>query len=191
MKKYGVYAAVVGALCLTDTAAQAAHHDNDRGHFGFVVGGDLEWGGDDIAKLYFTNGDTEYVKAGQGITIEAGGHYLFPSEHFDITATVGYKYVTTRAKNADISVGRVVYKLFGSVIADNGVWFGAGPVWHTDTKFKGDGYVPDVTFDDALGFTVGAGWRWVGITYTNIEYKSPFTGKLDASSVGITGAYKF
>jgi hypothetical protein len=183
--------AALAALCLVTAAAQAADKRDGSGHFGFVVGGDLEWGGDDIAKVYFTNGDTQYVKAGQGVTLEVGGHYLLPSEHFDIMATVGYKYVTTSARNADISVERVVFKLFGNYIANNGAWFGAGPVWHTNVKFDGDGYVPDVKFDDAVGVVIGVGWRWVGITYTNIEYKGPFQGKLDASSVGITGAYKF
>jgi hypothetical protein len=61
----------------------------------------------------------------------------------------------------------------------------AGPVWHTDVKFNGDGYVPDISFDDAFGGGVGAGWRWFGIEYTSIRYKSALTGTVDGSSVGL------
>jgi len=41
------------------------------------------------------------------------------------------------------------------------------------------------------GSTVGFGWRWIGVSYTNIRYTSPVTGGLDGSSGGITFAWKF
>jgi hypothetical protein len=58
-------------------------------------------------------------------------------------------------------------------------------------KFNGDGYVPDISFNDAVGGTVGFGWRWFGIEYTSIRYTSSITGGVDASSVGATFAWKF
>jgi hypothetical protein len=42
-----------------------------------------------------------------------------------------------------------------------------------------------------LGGSVGAGWRWFGIEYTSIRYKSALTGTVDGSSVGATFAWKF
>ena len=55
----------------------------------------------------------------------------------------------------------------------------------------GDGYIPDVDFDDAVGGTVGVGWRWVGLTYTDIHYNSAATGRIDGSNVGISFTWKF
>jgi hypothetical protein len=59
------------------------------------------------------------------------------------------------------------------------------------TSLNGDGYVPDVDFDDAVGGMVGFGWRWIGVSYTNIKYRGPFDGSVDASNGGITFAWKF
>lgn len=50
---------------------------------------------------------------------------------------------------------------------------------------------PDASFDDAVGGTAGADWRWIGIAYTNIHYSSALTGDVDASNVGVTLAWKF
>jgi len=109
----------------------------------------------------------------------------------DFAATVGYKFVRTSDYNTDLGIYRVVLKFTGTYALPNHFWIDAGPVLHTDTRLQGDGYVPDVHFDDAWGVTVGAGWRWIGVTYTNIHYNSELTGRLDASNVGATFTWKF
>jgi len=50
---------------------------------------------------------------------------------------------------------------------------------------------PDIDFDDAVGGMVGFGWRWIGVSYTNIKYHGPFAGSADASNVGVTVGWKF
>ena len=60
-----------------------------------------------------------------------------------------------------------------------------------DTRFNGDGFVPDVRFDDAVGGTVGFGWRSIGLTYTNIQCRSPLTDSLDANNGGISFTWEF
>ena len=107
------------------------------------------------------------------------------------TASVGYKFVRTSSGDTDLGVNRAVIKLTGTVPLGNHFWFTAGPVWHVGTNLNGDGYVPDVDFDDAVGGMVGFGWRWIGVSYTNIKYRGPFAGSVDASNGGITFAWKF
>ena len=39
----------------------------------FIIGAGLELGGDEVAEVYFTNGNTQSVRAGQGGSIAVGG----------------------------------------------------------------------------------------------------------------------
>jgi hypothetical protein len=185
----GVSALAAAAWMMTSPVA-ATERPDGRAQFGPVLEASAEFGGDNIAEVFYTNGTTQNIKAGQGVTLSAGAHYQPAASLFDFTATVGYKFVRTAASNANLGIDRVVVKLTGSYTLPNNFWLAAGPVWHVGTKFKGDGYVPDVDFDDALGVTVGAGWRWVGISCTSIRYRSSLTGGVDGSNFGVTFAWK-
>ena len=160
--------------------------------FGLMLQADLDFGGDDLATVNFTDGDSQDVKAGQGIVVSGGLHFR-PSNNtpFDVQALVGYKYVTTAASNADIKVTRVVLQLLGDYQFDNGVYLGGGLVRHTGTKLDGDGFFRDIDFDDATGFTIQSGWRWVGLHYTHIEYENDFVSEVDASHVGLRFNFRF
>jgi hypothetical protein len=183
---------MIGALALGAAGrSEAAPGDPGRDHFGVVLEADGEFGGDNLAQVYYTNGVTQDIRAGQGVTLAAGVHYQPAAFPVDFTATVGYKFVRTEAYNTDLGVNRVVVKVTGAYLLPHNFWVDAGPVWHTAVKFNGDGYVPDISFNDAVGGTVGFGWRWFGIEYTSIRYTSSITGGVDASSVGATFAWKF
>lgn len=161
------------------------------GHFGAVLEAAGEFGGDDVVRVFYTNGDTQDLRAGQGLTVSAGVHYEPVSFPIDFAATVGYKFVRTRDFNSDLGINRIVLKFTGTYALPNHFWVDAGPVLHTSTKVNGDGFIPDINFDDAVGVTIGAGWYWFGISYTNIHYSSAVTGNVDASNVGITATWKF
>ena len=163
----------------------------DSGHLGVVLEGAFEAGGDNVARVFYLNGDTQDIRAGQGGTLAIGAHYQVAGTPWDFAATVGYKFVRTSDYHSDIGIDRVVFKFVGSYDLGRGLWIDAGPVLHTDTRFNGDGFVPDIKFDDAVGATVGVGWRWIGVTYTNIHYHSPITGSLDASNGGVSFTWKF
>jgi hypothetical protein len=150
-----------------------------------------EFGGDNVVKVFYRNGDTQDIRAGQGVTISVGAHYQPRSFPVDFAATVGYKFVTTSDYHTDLGIYRVVLKFTGTYALPNHFWVDAGPVVHTATRLKGDGYVPDIDFDDSVGVTVGAGWRWIGLTYTNMRYHSALTSGVDASNVGATFTWKF
>ena len=161
------------------------------GHFGPVLELSGEFGGDNVAEVFYTNGSSQHIKAGQGVTVAAGLHYQPLTFPVDFTATVGYKFVRTEAYNTDLGMDRVVLKLTGTYMLPQYFWVDAGPVWHTDVHLNGDGYIPDVDFDQAVGAEIGFGWRWIGVTYTDIHYNSPQTGRVDGSNVGVTFIWKF
>ena len=62
---------------------------------------------------------------------------------------------------------------------------------HMSPELDGDGFFEDIEFDDANGFTVEFGWKWVGLHYTKIEYSSPGYEDADASHIGIRFTCRF
>ena len=178
--------ATVLPLCAQGQGLPPSH-----GGFGVVLEAAGEYGGDNLVKVFYRDGYTQDIRAGEGVTLSAGVHYLIPNVPLDISATAGYKFIRTSDYHTDLGVNRVVLKLTGTYELPRHFWIDAGPVWHTAVKLNGDGYVPDIDFDDAVGVTVGAGWRWVGISYTNIHYTSGLTGNIDASNAGVTFTWKF
>jgi hypothetical protein len=188
--------AVVAAVLIAATASYRAdaawgEATGDPGHFGFVLGSALEFGGDNLIDVIYRHGGTQHIKAGEGVTLSGGIHYRLAALPVDFAATVGYKFIRTSSFDTDLGVDRVVIELTGTVPLVNHFWVTAGTVWHTGTKLNGDGYIQDVDFDDAVGGMVGFGWRWVGVRYTNIKYRGPFPGSVDGSSGGLTFAWKF
>ena len=104
-------AALLGVMTVCGAVAQAAD-TGKRG--GFLAQMDLDFGGDDIATLSFTDGDTQDVKAGQGIGIGIGGWFRpVASVPFELQGALGYKVVFTAAENADIKMTRSTLQLNG------------------------------------------------------------------------------
>jgi len=52
-------------------------------------------------------------------------------------------------------------------------------------ELDGDGFFEDVEFDDATGFSVEAGWKWIGLHYTQLDYSSELYEDADAGSIGV------
>jgi len=180
------------ALFSTPVLAAGPGKDETGPKLGFTFEADFEYGGDDYATVSFTDGSSQDVKAGQGLTLALGGQYKPSGESpFGVRATMGYKFVTTAASNADIGIERLVFEVLGNYRWPSNWWVGAGITRHTNIKFTGDGFAPDVNFDDATGPTVEVGWKWLALSYTNIEYKDEFGFNYDASSFGLTLTSKF
>lgn len=173
-----VLASLVGLLSLP---AQAS----DIAGTGFVLDGTAEFGGDPVATVLYSDGSTQTVKAGQGLGFDLGIHHRFEEVPYSLRATIGYKYVTTQADNADIHLSRVPLELVGSCHFDNELRLGAGVVHHTSTKFSGGGVGPDLSFKPATGFTLEAGWKALLLSGTFIKYTDEFGGTYSANSFGV------
>ncbi|MDB5970457.1 MAG: hypothetical protein JWQ90_2907 [Hydrocarboniphaga sp.] len=151
---------------------------------GFVLEGAGEFGGDHIATVTFTDDSDQTVDAGDGVTISGGAHFHTES-NWDFRGTVGYKYVTTKANNADIYVDRIVLKAVADYFFNSKWYVGGGIVHHSGIKFHGDDLGPDLDFDDATGGTIEAGWSFVALTYTFMDYQDEFGNKYNANNIGI------
>lgn len=153
----------------------------------FLIGGALEFGGDEVAKVYFTNGEDQSVRAGQGGTISIGGQFQLPKEpRLLFRATVGFKYVTTQADNAHIRLTRVPLQFTANWMITDKIRLGTGIVSHQNIKFKADGIGQDITFSGANGPIFELAYRGIGLTFTLLKYKDQSNVTYSANAIGIS-----
>jgi hypothetical protein len=153
----------------------------------FLIRGALEMGGDNVAEVYFTNGDKQSVKAGQGGSIAIGGEFQMTHvESLLFHATVGYKYVTTKADNVHIRLTRVPIHFTANWMATKKLRFGAGIATHQAIRFKTDGIGQDMSFEGATGPTFEVAYSGIGLTYTAITYKDHDKHQYSANAIGLS-----
>lgn len=152
-----------------------------------LLGGALELGGDNVAKVYFTNGQDQSVKAGQGGSVSVGAQFQFKGiDRLLLRTTVGYKYLTTQADNAHIRLTRVPIHLTANWMAHKNVRLGAGLVTHQAIKFHADGIGDNMTFDAATGPVFEVAYRGIGLSYTAMTYKDQTNHTYSANAIGLT-----
>lgn len=152
----------------------------------FLITAGLELGGDKVAEVYFTNGNKQGVRAGQGISVGVGGQLQIPgAEKFLLRSTVGIKYVTTAADNAHIRLTRIPIIVTGNYMATPKLRFGAGLAMHQNIQFKTDGLGGDHKFKSASGPTFEVAYAGVGLTYTAMKYKDETTQTYSANAIGL------
>jgi opacity protein-like surface antigen len=182
--------ATIGVMVLSVASAQAADTEAPalEGGLGFVGELGIEFGGDEVAEVFMEDDSSENIKAGDGLAIAIGAHYRPPGWVVDFSGTVGYKTDETSATNARIRVSRTTVELLAHYDPKENWWIAAGPVWHNGVKFDADGFDDNLNMGSATGFTIQAGWRWIAVKYTDMEYTEETTGrgfKIDGSSLGI------
>lgn len=184
--RYGTLCALLMAAMGAAAQAQQAPPEDFGPRVGFLGEVDIDYGGDDVATVYFEDDDSQNVKAGQGLGISVGAWFRpIATSNFSIDASVGYKFSTTAASNADIGVERTMLQLGVSHEWPNGFRLGGGLVQNLNPTVDGDGFFEDIDFDDATGFNIEIGWRWISLHYTDMTYESDLYEDVDASHLGL------
>jgi hypothetical protein len=190
--KYGALLTLLMAAGAANAQEPTAPADDLGPRVGFLGQVDLDYGGDDVATVYFEDDDSQNVKAGQGLAISVGAYFRpIASSTFEIDASVGYKFSTTAASNADIGVERTMLQLGVSHRWPNGLYLGGGLVHNMGPTVDGDGFFEDIDFDDAQGFNLEVGWRWIALHYTDMTYESDLYEDVDASHFGLRFTYRY
>jgi hypothetical protein len=179
--------ALVCALTPAAASAQQTPVARKGVALSFVLEGVVEMGGDRFGETVFEDGSRQTMRAGQGGT-GAIGLELRPSvtSPLSLRTTAGFKFVTTAADNADITLTRVPLEALASWNFNPDWRVGAGVSHHARIRFSGDDFADDVAFDPATGFTLELGWRWLSLTWTRIDYTDEFGNAYDASSIGVS-----
>ncbi|WP_207532432.1 hypothetical protein [Desertivirga arenae] len=153
----------------------------------FLVRGGLDFGGDKVADIDFEDGSKQSVPAGQGGWIAGGAEYQVPAiKRLLFHATVGYKYVTTKADNAHIRLTRVPLQFAANFMATKKLRVGAGVMSHQAVRFKAQGFADDLTLRSTTGPTFELAYGALGVTYTSLNYRDQTDEKYSASSLGVS-----
>jgi hypothetical protein len=192
MRKLVNAAMVASAVMSIASLAQAADAEPAAKRGGFLAQMDLDYGGDNLATLSFTDGESQHVKAGQGLGFGIGGFFRpVESVPFELQGILGYKVVFTAADNADIKMTRTTLQFNGIYRFPNNWYVGAGYVQHMSPELDGDGFFEDLEFDYASGFNAEIGWKWIGLHYTKMDYSMDGYEDADASNIGVRFTYHF
>jgi hypothetical protein len=152
-------------------------------------------GGDKIVTVTFSNGETDSIRANEGLYIGAGIAVLNDDKNIEFLGTVNYKFAGLHASNGDVDWAQfpvdalVFYRTPQFRI-------GGGLTYHFGPKLKGSGVVGglNVRVNDAFGFLVQADYLLgkvaIGLRGTFVDYKANgVTAK--GSGVGVTFGFTF
>lgn len=158
-----------------------------------VIGANFEFGGDRVAEIYFTNGNTQSVRAGQGGHFYAGAEYRFPqAQRLALRGTIGIKYVTTAADNAHIRLTRIPFQFTANVYPVQKLRIAAGLSAHTGIRFNADGIMQNLSFQSANGPVFEIAYAGIGLTYTSMNYKNKEYGDVySANAFGVSFSTTF
>lgn len=158
----------------------------------FLIEGGVEYGGDEILQIFFTNGEDQTMRAGQGVYIAVGGELQFSGvKQLMLRSSIGIRYNTTAADNANIRLTRFPIHLTPFWKINDDFRLGVGVTTHLNPSLKGDGFVPDVAFKSTVGPRIEFGYKWIALTYTVIRYKDELGESFSANSIGASVSLTF
>jgi hypothetical protein len=132
------------------------------------------------------------MRAGQGGYLAIGGELQFSKvKQLMLRASVGIKYNTTAADNANIRLTRWPVHLTPFWKINDDFRLGVGVTTHLSPKLKGDGYIPDVPFSSSVGPRFEFGYKWFALTYTVLNYETMAGQSFSASSIGASLSFSF
>jgi len=159
-----------------------------------MVKAGIDFGGDTVVTVLFTNGSTQSIKANDGAYIGGGVSYLSDDKTLQGELTLAYKTDSIDASNGSVEFTR--YPLEALLFyREQAFRLGGGFTYHLSPRIKGSGIVGNANVDlkDAPGAILQADYRvWrelaVGLRYTILEYKATngFTGTAKSNGFGIT-----
>lgn len=158
----------------------------------FLIESGIEYGGDEILQVFFTNGGKQNMRAGQGGFIAFGSQLKFSNvKQLMLRASIGIKYNTTAAENANIRLTRLPIHLTPFWNINNDFRLGIGVTSHLSPRLKGDGFVPDVDYTSSVGPRFEFGYKSFALTYTAIKYEDQLGESFSASSFGASIHFTF
>jgi hypothetical protein len=181
-------ALVLAACCAVPSVSQAADVRP-------VVVAGYDTGGDKIVTVTFTNGDTQSIRAGEGLYLGAGVSILSDEKNLEFLATANYKYAAIHADNGDLTWTRIPLDALMFYRWEK-VRLGGGLTFQMSPKLKGSGQASsvNVNVDNAIGLLVQADYLMgkvaLGARATFVDFKAN-GASASGNSVGITFGITF
>ena len=156
-------------------------------------------GGDELVTIEHDYERDYTIKAGDGLSFEAGIAVNNPMSNLEFQFLVGYKTDSDSAYNGEIEWSTVPLTAL-ALVKSHGWKFGGGVTYHInpklDGKFSND--TINYNFDNAIGVVAQIQYSpidmfAIGIRTTFIEYelKNRPSNRADGISIGVVGTFKF
>ncbi|WP_455209646.1 hypothetical protein [Kaarinaea lacus] len=195
---------ILVTLCIGTMSLPAWAEEKPK-KFSVLLGFESKTGGDDLGELVVTSraaSDKGDVEAGSGMHFYLGMIYR-PVTAFEARLTAGYHMDRSPTDTGTVYMDRYPIELIPTFCYDNHR-FGAGLSYHTNIVLHGGDFDnPDITFEDALGYSVEYGYKiapflYVGFRYLNIFYDIENPGvtldggsRVNASNFGINLYFQY
>lgn len=184
---------IVCMMLLLSFSSYAEEENESSVKFTFDLG--VHAGGDTLVTAYFTDGSTEKIEAGDGVSIAFGAIFDL-TENLELATTYGYKNASINGSNGSVDWTRYPLNILFLYKMDK-LRIGGGLTYHMSPKLDGDGSGSAINadFDNALGTLLDVRYFFTDTLYfgaraTFIDYK-PTGGSrsFNGDSVGITFGY--
>jgi opacity protein-like surface antigen len=173
---------LVAAAAMTFAAAFAAQAADEERPFKFIVGIGLTGGGATLARVNYTNGDSQNIKAGGLVMLYAGGETRI-GELVSLQVTAGYHIDGTNASNGKVRFSRYPIDVLAFFPVNDKLRFGAGAQFVNSPKLRSSGAASgnDRDFDSTTGFVLEGEYRFtpmIGVKLRGVseKFKESTTG---------------
>ncbi len=176
----------LAALALSALAPTLAHAGLDSGNpLHPLVGIALTGGGDKLASVNYTNGDSQDITAGGLVQLYGGVEFHEQGSPFAVQATVGYHVDSTHARNGREQFTRWPIEAIGLYNVTPKFRLGAGVRYASSPKFTSDGaaaYVGNADLKAQVGGILMGEWLFTPSMGVQVRYVHE-TYKLDGDSI--------
>ena len=189
-----LFATAAMAAALAPTLAHAGLDSDNPIHP--LAGVALTAGGDKIASVEFTDGDSRDITAGGLVQLYGGVEYHEKGSPFGLQATFGYHFDNTSARNGDQRFSRWPFEVIALYNVAPKFRLGVGARYASSAKFTSDGAADVGSFDltSHLGGLVMGEWlvtpsMGLQLRYVNEKYKVKYYSGETVQEVTVDGSH--
>lgn len=190
--RHALARSALAALALAGFAAGASAQGADRpvrGQIGLGITG----GGDKLATVQWSNGDTTNINAGGQIDLRGGVDVRLGDSPFTVQASVAWFVQRANGTNGSVTFERFPLELMGTWRVADAFRLGAGVRRAGNGKLEGRGAASNIgstTFKSKIGAVVEGEWLFGGLyglalRAVSEEYEAPNGEKVDGGHVGL------
>ena len=181
-------------LACTLAAAQIGGDERPR----FILGMGLTGGGETLARVTYTNGDSQNISSG-GLVMFYGGVEARIGTLVSLQVTAGYHVDDTNASNGRVRFSRYPIDVLAFIPVTDKLRFGAGAQFVTNPRLRGSGVASavDQEYDSAVGFVLEGEYRfapWFGLKLRGVseKFKESNTGNsVSGNHGGLLASFYF
>jgi hypothetical protein len=144
----------------------------------FALFGGITGGGDELARVRFSDGYTESIDAGGLVHLAVGLVWHMPNAPLALQTTIGWHADSVNATNGDVTFTRYPLEVLGFWHAAPYWRLGGGARFVNGAKFESDvnGFSDTVRYKDTVGLVLETGFRvfpggWLNLRYTDEDYE--------------------